>query len=290
MALVAAFLPVAALILAVTLVIAALAAPAVAIGLSRREEREVAPRRGDLAAATIELLDGAAELAAFGAADRALAAVAEKERAVADAAARSGYAKGAGAAMAALACGAAVWGAVFFGVPAVRAGTLAAVLLGVVVLTPLAAHEVFAGLAPAAVEVPRLRAAAARVTEMVSRPSPVAGPRSAASLPGPPYDLVVRGLSAGLGARRTGAAGRVVHRAGGITGGRGGAVRVGEDDARDDLPSLPRLLIGRGDSRGRRIRSLPPDAVRSVIGLCEQDAHVFDTTLAANLRLAKPSA
>jgi ABC-type multidrug transport system fused ATPase/permease subunit len=41
---------------------------------------------------------------------------------------------------------------------------------------------------------------------------------------------------------------------------------------------------------GRDLRSLGSDDVRSVIGWCEQDAHVFDSTLEANLRLAKPDA
>jgi ABC-type transport system involved in cytochrome bd biosynthesis fused ATPase/permease subunit len=41
---------------------------------------------------------------------------------------------------------------------------------------------------------------------------------------------------------------------------------------------------------GIDIRAFAPDDLRTVIGLCEQDAHVFDSTLEANLRLAKPDA
>ncbi len=289
-ALVTALLPVAGLILAATLVAAALAAPAVAIGLSRREEREIAPRRGELATATMELLHGAAELAAFGAADRALAAVAVKDRAVAAATARSGYAKGAGAAVAALACGAAVWGALFFAVPAVRAGTLAGVLLAVVVLTPLATHEVFGGLAPAAAEIPRLRAASARVAEVVSRPSPVAEPAEPVSLPEPPYDLVVERLSAGW------TPGDPVLRDVSFTVPAGSRVAV-VGPSGSGKTTLAMVLLrfldyssGSVTLGGTELRSLSSDAARSVIGLCEQDAHVFDSSLEANLRLAKPSA
>ena len=98
-ALVTALQPEAGLILAATLVVSALAAPAAAIALSRREERNLAPLRGELAAATLALLDGAAELTAFGAAGRALAAVQDKGAQVGRATARSGYGRGAAAAV-----------------------------------------------------------------------------------------------------------------------------------------------------------------------------------------------
>jgi thiol reductant ABC exporter CydC subunit len=289
-AVVFAMLPAAGLVLAATLVAAALAAPAVALAVSRREERDLAPRRGELAAATMELLGGAAELAAFGAADRALAAVGQKERAVGVATVRSGYGRGAGAAVTALATGAAVWGAVFFAVPAARAGSLAAVLLGVVVLTPLAAHELFAAVTPAAQEMPRLRAAAARVADIAARPAPVAEPASPAALPGPPYDLAVRGLTAGW------RPGKPVLRDLSFTVPAGTRVAItGPSGAGKTTLAMVLLRFldyscGVVTLGGADVTSLPADSVRTVIGLCEQDAHVFDSTIEANLRLARPSA
>jgi thiol reductant ABC exporter CydC subunit len=271
-------------------VVSALAAPAVAIALSRREERDLVPLRGELAAATMELLDGAAELAAFGAGDRALAAVQVKGARVGDSTIRSGYARGTGAAVSALAAGAAVCGAVFFAVPAVRGGTLAGVLLAVVVLTPLAAHEVFAGLTPAAQQVPRLHAAQARVAEVTSRPAPVAEPPTPAALPGPPYDLAVRGLTAGW------APGQDVLRDVWLDVPAGSRVAVtGPSGSGKTTLALVLLRFldytaGAVTLGGTDIRMLNSDELRSVIGLCEQDAHVFDSTLEANLRLAKPSA
>jgi thiol reductant ABC exporter CydC subunit len=289
-ALCTALLPVAGLILAASLVVAALAAPAVAVAVARRAELEIVPRRGELAAATMDLLTGAGELAAFGAADRALATVAEKEKAVTDATERSGYASGFGASVGVLAAGAAVCGAVFFGVPAVRTGALAGVLLAVVVLTPLAAHEVFAGLAPAAQQVPRLRAAAARVSAVVSRPSPVTEPPVPVALPGPPYDLTVRGLWAGW------AAGEPVLRDVSFAVPAGSRVAVvgpsGAGKTTLAMVLLRFLDYSSGSVRlgDAELRSLGSDDVRSVVGLCEQDAHVFDSTLEANLRLARPGA
>jgi len=282
--------PGAGLVLGATLVVSALAAPAIAVALSRREEREFARLRGDLAAATLELLDGAAELAAFGADGRALAAVQEKGARAGKAAIRSGYARGAGAAVSALATGAALCGALLFAVPAVRDGRLAAVLLAVVVLTPLAAHEVVAGLAPAAQEIPRLRAAAARVADVLRRPAPVDEPATPASLPGPPYDLSVSGLTAGW------APGQAVLRDLWFDAPAGSRTAiVGPSGSGKTTLALVLLRFldysaGLVTLGGRDLRTLHSDAVRSVIGVCEQDAHVFDSTLEANLRLAKPSA
>jgi ATP-binding cassette subfamily C protein CydC len=250
----------------------------------------VAPLRGEFAAATAEFIDGAAELAAFGAAGRALAELKSKEARLEAAAIRSGCARGAAAAVSALATGVAVCGALYFAVPEVRAGALAGVLLAVVVLTPLAAHEVIGGLAPAAQEVPRLRAAAARVGEVLRRRAPVADPPVTAALPGPPYHLAASGLRAGW------VPGRDVLRDVSFDVPAGSRVAiVGPSGAGKTTLAMVLLRFlgysaGTVTLGGRDLRTLPGDAVRSVIGLCEQDAHVFDSTLEANLRLAKPSA
>jgi thiol reductant ABC exporter CydC subunit len=301
-ALVTALQPEAGLILAATLVVSALAAPAAAIALSRREERNLAPLRGALAAATLELLDGAAELTAFDAAGRALAAVQDKGRQVGRATARSGYGRGAAAAVSALATGAALLGAVCFAVPAVRAGALAGVLLAVVVLTPLAVHEVFAGLGPAAQEIPRLRASADRVAEVLARPAPVTEPPAPRPLPAPPYHLAARGLCAGWSPGEpvlrdvcfdvpAGSRVAIVGPSGSgkttlamvllrfLDYGSDGSGEVGETNG-----------AGTVTLNGTDIRAFAADELRTVVGLCEQDAHVFDSTLEANLRLAKPDA
>ena len=301
-ALVTVLQPEAGVILAATLVVAALAAPAAAIALSRREERNLAPLRGDLAAATLALLDGAAELTAFGAADRALAAVQDKGAQVGRATARSGYGRGAAAAVSALAAGAAVVGALCFAVPAVRAGALAGVLLAVVVLTPLAAHEVFAGLGPAAQEIPRLRASANRVAEVLARPAPVAEPAAPRPLPAPPYQLAARGLTVGWTPGEpvlrdvwfdVPAGSRVA-----IVGPSGSGkttlamvlLRFLDYESGQASGSSEADRAGTVTLNGIDIRSFAADDLRRTVGLCEQDAHVFDSTLEANLRLAKPGA
>lgn len=286
----AVLLPAAGLVLAVSLIAAAFAAPAAAIGLSRRAERLIAARRGDLAAASFDLLHGVRELTVFAGTQQALAEPSRADRAVARAEARGSWARGAGSALTALAGGAAVWGAVILGVPAAGTGTLAGVALAVVVLTPLAAHDAAAALAPAAQQLPRLRSAAARVSAVLEHPEPVTEPEAPVPAPGPPYHLrvtglraqwepgapVLRGLNLDLPAG---------HRVA-IMGPTGsGKTTLAMVLLRFLDPAAGTVTLG-----GQDITALDGDAVRRIVGLCGQDAHIFDATLAANLRLARPGA
>jgi len=287
----AALLPAAGLVLALSLVAAAAGAPLLAGVIARRAERQLAPRRGEFAAATVDLLGGAGELSVLGTLDQALRAVTASSRHVARAQARSAYARASGAAVTALAAGAALWACLVLGVAGVRAGTLAGVALAVLALMPLAVHEVFGGLAPAAQEIPRLRVAAARVAEVLEQPDPVTEPARPAPFPGPPYDIRVRGLTARWGENEPDvlrgadldlpAGCRVA-----VTGPSGsGKTTLAMVLLRFLDPAAGTVTLGGSD-----LTALDADRVRSVIGLCAQDAHIFDTTLRENLRLARPTA
>ena len=145
---VALLLPSAALVLAASLVVAAVVAPWAAGTAARQAERRIAPRRGELTVASLDLLRGCAELLAFGAAEAGLDRAAAADHALGQAEGRSALGRGIAASVTALAAGTSVWACVVLGVPAVRSGALPGVALAVLVLTPLAAHEVFGALAP----------------------------------------------------------------------------------------------------------------------------------------------
>jgi thiol reductant ABC exporter CydC subunit len=293
-AVMAALLPGAGIVLAVTLLVAAVLAPWLASLVARRAERQLAPRRGELAALSLDLLRGAGELIAFGAEHTALAQLSAADRAVSRSESRCGLGRGTGAAVAALAASAAVWGSLVLGVDAVRSGVLPGVALAVVVLVPLAAHEVFAGLAPAAQQVPRIRSAAARVAEILGTPDPIhePGPGTASPpLPHPPYHIRIEGLTARWrpggpdvlrGVSMVVPAGQRVA----ITGPSGsGKTTLAMVLLRFLEPSAGTVTLG-----GVDITTVDGDALRTAIGLCAQDAHIFDSTLAENLRLARPAA
>ena len=134
-------LPSAALALLVTLLFAAVAVPWLIARAGRRTEQRLAPLRGRLTALTVELIQGAPDLIAFGAMRRRLSLLASLDGELANAQACSARTTGLGAGVTALAAGLAGWAALALGISAVRSGALSGVALAVVVLIPLAATE-----------------------------------------------------------------------------------------------------------------------------------------------------
>ncbi|WP_344445878.1 thiol reductant ABC exporter subunit CydC, partial [Kitasatospora nipponensis] len=183
-------------------------------------------------------------------------------------------------------------------VPGVAGGTLSGLCLAVVILTPLAAFEAVAGL-PSAVQVrERSRAAAARLVEVLDTPEPVTEPaaRTAAALPAEPFPLAVRGLRARWPGQRGWALDGVDLD---LAPGRRVAVVGRSGSGKTTLAQvLLRLLdqeAGEVLLDGRHPQAVDSgrvhgDDVRRVVGLCAQDAHVFDSSLRENLRLARPGA
>jgi thiol reductant ABC exporter CydC subunit len=290
-------LPVAGLVLAISLLVTAVASPLVAGAASRRAEARVAPARGELADAALDLLRGAPEVLVSGVLPRAIAGVARVDARLADLEQRSASGTGAGGLVAGLSAGASVWAALVLGIVAVQSGSLAGVALAVVALTPITMHELVAPLATSARLLPGLAASARRLLDIVHRPDPVSEPDAAVALPVPdgPLGLVARDLSVRYpGASRAALAGldlqvpagaRVV-----VTGpsGAGKSTFAAACLRFLDLAAGSLELVGPDASSD--IRSIPGDEVRRAVGLCEQDPHIFDASLADNLRLARPGA
>jgi thiol reductant ABC exporter CydC subunit len=284
-----ALLPAAGLILLAGLAVAGIVAPWLAAVTSRHGERRVAALRGELNASTVELLDGAAELVAYGAADERLAALDRLDTRLTGLAARSARTSGVGSAITHLATGASVLGALLVGIPAVRSGALDRVNLAVIALLPLAAFEAVATLPMAAQYGQRLRRSAGRVYEVLSTPAPVAEPAAPVALPVGPYALVTNRLTA----RWPGADRAAVQELDLVlTPGRRVAV-VGASGA--GKSTVAAALLRFVESSGATLNGIPlerldPDDVRRVVGLCAQDAHLFDSTIRENLLLARRSA
>lgn len=319
-----AVLPVGAVLLAVSVVVTGVALPAVVARAGGRAQVRIAPARGDMAAAVSENLAAAAELRVYGVADAGVDAVMAADAELA-AAARSGIRTDAFAGLVTtLVVGLTVLGELLLGAHAVASGQLAGVELGVIVLLPLAVHEVVSSVTPAVTRWQQVRTSSRRLDELDRLPDPVAEPAEPRPLTAPewtlpraplgvsrsdaptrgqepdatahPHLLTLRNVSARWPAGGAGTSdGDAIS---GIDLDLGAGRRIGvvgrSGSGKSTLASvLVRFLdITGGDYRldGHDVAGFAGDDVRSVIGLLTQDAHVFDTTVAENLRPADPDA
>nr|WP_218617590.1 thiol reductant ABC exporter subunit CydC [Cryptosporangium aurantiacum] len=281
-------LPAAGAALAVALLVAGVVVPWLTVRTAARAERETVTDRAAMTAGVVELLQGAPELIAHGSAHGRLVALDALDRRLARAAARSAVAAGVGAGLTALATGGAVLAALAAGATAVDAGRLDPVLLAVVVLLPLAAFEAVTGLPAAAQSLVRVRESTARLNEVFAAEPPVA---AGTGTPGSPFPLVLSGVSARWPGASRPALSDVDLR---VEPGRRIAVVGASGAGKSTLAAvLVRFLdpsAGSFTLAGLPVDKLDPDAVRRLIGWCAQDAHLFDTSIRDNLRVARPAA
>ncbi|MGW6129690.1 thiol reductant ABC exporter subunit CydC [Cellulomonas sp. NPDC055163] len=319
----ALFLPAAGLALAACLVLAGVVSPALAARAARTTEARAVDARAAVASVSLGVLDAPGPATVAGLLPRELDALRSADAALARAVDAGARPAALSAALGQLAVGLAVVAALVLGVPAVTAGTVAPVELAVLVLTPLAAFEATAVLPAAAIQVQRSRAAAGRVLalldEAAGRTTPggpatpavlvlgapaapavrvpgdpscpaTARPGSAAAETGGrtrPTTLVARGLVCGWPGREPVVRGLDLE----LRPGRSVAV-VGPSGTGKTtlLLTLAGLLPARGGSltlAGAGLDALPRSEVTSHVVLTTEDAHLFETTVLENLRVAR---
>ncbi|MFD4896650.1 thiol reductant ABC exporter subunit CydD [Streptomyces sp. NPDC058411] len=284
-------LPEAGAVLAAGLLLAGVGVPWLSGVCARRAERRLAPARAALAVRVADLLGGTAELAVAGALPARKEEVRAADGVLTRIASRAATATALGGGLSALVCGLTVVGAAIVALPAVADGRLAGVELAVVVLTPLAAFEAVTGLPLAVQYRQRVRRSAERVYEVLDAPVPVVEPLEPAEAPASPFPLDVRGLSA----RYEGADRDALHSVD-LTLHLGKRVAV-VGSSGSGKTTLAQVLLRFLDARegtyglgGVEAASLDGDTVRTFVGLCAQDAHVFDSSIRENLRLARTDA
>ncbi|WP_031040120.1 thiol reductant ABC exporter subunit CydD [Streptomyces sp. NRRL F-5650] len=284
-------LPEAGAVLAAGLLAAGAGVPLVTAAVARHAERRLAPARGALATRVTDLLTGTAELTVAGALPGRAAEARRADGVLTRIASRAATATALGDGLTALVCGLTVAGAALVGVQAVADGRLAGVAVAVVVLTPLAAFEAVLGLPLAVQYRQRVHRSAERVYEVLDAPEPVREPETPRQAPASPFPVVLKGLSARhAGQDRDALAGLDLT----LAEGRRIAV-VGPSGA--GKTTLAQVLLrfldpdaGSFTLAGVDARALAGDDVRRLIGLCAQDAHLFDSSVRENLLLARKDA
>ncbi|OXS33765.1 thiol reductant ABC exporter subunit CydD [Streptomyces sp. XY006] len=284
-------LPEAGALLAAGLLAAGIGVPLLTAAVARRAEHRLAPARGVLATRVADLLTGTAELTVAGALPARTAEARDVDRALTRIASRAATATALGDGLTALISGLTVTAAALAGVQAVAAGRLDGVAMAVVVLTPLAAFEAVLGLPLAAQYRQRVRRSGERVFEVLDAPEPVAEPERPRNAPASPFPVVVKGLTARhAGQDRDALAGLD------LTLGEGRRIAV-VGPSGSGKTTLAQVLLRFLDARtgsytlaGVDAHALPGDDVRAFVGLCAQDAHLFDSSLRENLLLARKDA
>ena len=286
---VAFVLPAAALVLALGLALGGIAVPLLAAGLGRRIGCRHAAARGELTAELVELLHGAEELAAYGREDDALDRVRDADRELVGLGHRDALVSGIADAGSILFAGLTAAGVLAVAVAAHDAGSLDRVLVAALALLAISSFDAVAPLPDAARELSRTLSAGRRILELTGREPVVTDPDrphrprpgavelhdvTARYAPGDPPVLERFDLRIDPGARVA------------LVGPSGsGKTTVTSLLLRFLDPEHGRVTIG-----GRDVRELRQEDVRSTFALAGQEAHVFDSTIRENLRLARPEA
>jgi ATP-binding cassette, subfamily C, bacterial CydC len=284
-------LPAAAIVLAIGLALAGTAVPLLAGRLTRVAGGRQADARGELTAELVELLRGAPELVAFGREEDALARVREADRELLRLGRRDAVVAGLADASSILVAGLTTVGVLAVAVAAHDAGDLDRVLVAALALLALSSFDAVSPLPAAARELSTTLASGRRVLELTDRGPAVTDPSIPVPTTRAPVSVVLERVTARYPHTQTPAFEGFDLR---LDPGRRVAL-VGPSGA--GKTTVTNLLLrfldpeeGRVTIDGRDLRELRQEDVRRTFALAGQEAHVFDSTIRENLRLARPGA
>lgn len=265
-----------------------LASYAVVRGVTAVAERRQVAARAALSERVVESTQVADELLMWQAGDHAVDDVVTASDRVAAVSRRTTLAQSLARAVTLVASGAAVAAVATAVAPRVAHGSLGAPVAALLVLVPLALAEVVVPLADAAVASTRAGAAQARIDELLAQDPAVSSPaHPTGAAQGTGLDLSAVSAGWGDSPALEGVSLTVP------PGSRVGV--VGESGS--GKSTLAALLLrfldpsrGTVELGGARLPSLALDDVRQAVGLVDDDPHVFATSVAENIRLARPDA
>ncbi len=265
-----------ALVLLGTAVLAGLVLPWWAQRASRAADNAAVPLRGELANQVRETALSAVDLVAYDADVAALARIDALDAELRAVERRATFVRAFASGAQVLAAGAAVIAALWIGGQAVVDGAIAPRLLAVLVLTPLALHEVLGGLAQAAQTLTRAQSALARVVDVLDAEPVGRGDAAVGDASSEPY-VRVSDLAVGWPGFGAVASGISFDLVAGQSVAVVGPSGVGKTTLAATVLGLIPAVSGSVETQGR-------------IGYLAQDAHLFATTVAENVRIGNKDA
>jgi thiol reductant ABC exporter CydC subunit len=286
----ATVIPAAAAILAAGLLIGGIAVPLLAWALARSSGRRQATARGELTAELVELLRAAPELVAYGGEGEAIARVRAADAELVRLGRRDAFAAGAAEGLLILVAGATVAGVLAVAVEAHAAGALDRVLVATLSLLALASFDAVVPLPGSARELTGLLAAGRRVLETVERQPLVRDPAEPRPGPSRRAPVALGGVTARYGDGEPVLRGFELRLEAGRRVALVGPSGAGKTTVTNLLLRFLDPAEGRVTIAGHDVREYRQEDVRAMFALAGQDAHVFDSTIRENLRLARSDA
>jgi ATP-binding cassette, subfamily C, bacterial CydC len=282
----AAFLPAAAVVLALGLLLAGVLVPTLAARLNRAAGGRQRTARSELSADLVELLRGAPELVVYGRETETIGRIRARSEDLARLGRRDAVAIGLAEGLTVLIAGLTVAAVLAVSVQA----SLDRVLVATIALLAMASFDCVVPLRAAAVELSATIAAGRRVMALVEPEPSIRDPDEPAPAPTSPA-VGLEGVTARYAHDAPAALSRFE-----LTLPPGGRIAlVGPSGA--GKTTVTNLLLrfldpeaGRVTIGGRDVRELRQHDVRRTFALAGQNAHVFNSTIRANLVLARPDA
>ena len=285
--LIGVFSPGSALVLAGALIVAGTLSP-VAAGLAAwRSEQETVHARAEVASATMSVVENADELRVSGRLAGTLEELNAAEGRLRSALRRASWPAAIAPAITTAAMGLSVVAALVIGGRELAAGDLSPVIFAVIVLTPLAVFEAVEALPGAAVQTLHSAAAARRLDQVLSPATPPHAPGTEQADTDAPATIRARDLAIGYPGGEPILTGIDLDLAPGESLAIIGPSGVGKTTLLATLAGLLPPLSGTVELRGRPASALADGQAASTAVFTAEDAHIFDTTILENLRVAR---